>query len=749
MLEVRPDGIPDDLKSIAQWVTWRQEWDGDRWTKPLYQVNGSKASTKSRRTWATFDEAFAEYQRSDADGVGFVFTKDDDYVGIDLDHIDTPELTKWAYGIVRKLDSYLEKSPSGTGYHVIARGTLPGPGRKRGRVEAYDRGRYFTVTGHRAQQLPATPEPRQAEIEDLYAKYFADESAPTPVQASTATAHAPAISDDDAIARVKATDNGRALWDGDPALWAKDTGAYPSKSEADLALCREIEKVVGHDAAAIDRLWLVSGLGVRGKVKDRADYRKRTIDLILATPSAPSRNDRFTDLSNAERLVRLHDEDVLRYVHGLSRWHIWDGTRWAIDEDGGVERRAHLTARAIHNEAAVAPTQAQSDALGKWAMRSQSQPRLKAMIDVARALDGTSTKASALDTDLWALNCLNGTIDLRTGVLREHRREDLITKMAPVEFDPAARLDLWDQFLETALPNAETRRYVQKLAGYSLCGEREEDLVVFIHGPPATGKSTWREALTATLGSYAAVASFATFTQSQARGGAPRSDLVALQGARLVTVPEADSSRRLATGMIKQMSGGEAMKERGLYASEIEFRPQFLPVLIGNERPPVPSGEQGIWRRLKEVPFNVTMNPPDRSIRPKLRNPAVAGPAILAWAVEGCLLWQQEGLEAPEEVRDASGMYKLAMDTFIPFIDSECKQEEGATVRAAQLHKAYVAWCSDHDVSQADVLGIRKFGEAIKERVPNHIERDRHGVYYTGFRLLNDAERTAVGTESV
>ena len=254
------------MKRIPQWVLWRLEPKGDGWTKVPYQVNGDLASTKSRRTWATFEEAFAEYQRSDADGVGFVFTKDDDYVGIDLDHIDSPELDKWAIKVVRKLDSYLEKSPSGTGYHVIARGTLP-EGRKHSNVEMYDWGRYFTVTGHRSEDLPAKPELRQAEIDALFAECFAESSAPTPVPASTATAHAPAISDDDAIARVKATDNGRALWAGDPALWAKDTGAYPSKSEADLALCRRIERVVGPDAAAIDRLWLVSGLGVRGKVK--------------------------------------------------------------------------------------------------------------------------------------------------------------------------------------------------------------------------------------------------------------------------------------------------------------------------------------------------------------------------------------------------------------------------------------------------------------------------------------------------
>ena len=140
----------------------------------------------------------------------------------------------------------------------------------------YDWGRYFTMTGHRAEKLPATPQLRQAEIEAFYAKYFADESAPTPVPASTAT-HAPAISDDDAIARVKATDKGRALWDGDPALWDGDTTAYDSASEADLALCRLIAQVVGPDAAVIDRIWLASGLGARDKVAKRPDYRQRTI----------------------------------------------------------------------------------------------------------------------------------------------------------------------------------------------------------------------------------------------------------------------------------------------------------------------------------------------------------------------------------------------------------------------------------------------------------------------------------------
>ena len=355
-----------------------------------------------------------------------------------------------------------------------------------------------------------------------------------------------------------------------------------------------------------------------------------------------------------------------------------------------------------------------------------------------------------MDTDLWALNCLTGTIDLRTGVLREHRREDLITKLAPVEFDPDARLDLWDRFLETALPNAETRRYVQKLAGYSLCGEREEDLVVFIHGPPGTGKSTWREALTATLGSYAAVASSATFTQSKARGGAPRSDLVALKGARLVTVPEADSTRRLATAMLKQMAGGEAMKERGLYSAEIEFRPQFLPVLIGNERPPVPSGEQGIWRRLKEVPFNVVMNPPDTSIRKKLHDLAVArlghpgmGSSRLL-AVAAKKDWKR-----PKRSATRATCTDSRWTHWSTFFDDACKQEEGATVRAGELHKAYVTWCDRHAVPPADVLSSRKFGEAIKEREPNRRDRDRYGIYYKGFRLLSDAELTAVGSESV
>ena len=274
LLEVRPDGIPDELKRTPQWVTWRLEPKGDGWTKVPYQVNGQHARVDSAETWTTFDAALAAYRSGDADGVGFVFSADDPYVGIDLDHIDSPELKTSAESFLRLLNSYTELSPSGTGYRVIARGTLPEGRRRSGNVEMYDRGRYFTVTGHRVEHSPATPEPREALIEALYAKYFADESAPTP---STAT-HVLTISDDDAIAHVNATDKGHALWDG-------DTTAYKSESEADLALCRLIERFVGGDAAMIERIWLASGLGVRVKAK-RADYRKRTIDTVLATPSA-------------------------------------------------------------------------------------------------------------------------------------------------------------------------------------------------------------------------------------------------------------------------------------------------------------------------------------------------------------------------------------------------------------------------------------------------------------------------------
>ena len=189
----------------------------------------------------------------------------------------------------------------------------------------------------------------------------------------------------------------------------------------------------------------------------------------------------------------------------------WDDVRWAADDTGEVYRLAKKTVAAIYSEAADEPDEDRRKALAKWAAASESDTRIKAMISLARSEAGIPVMLKELDADPWLLNTLNGTIDLRTGALRKHRREDMITMVAPVVYDPNARDTIWESFLDRVLPDAGLQGFVQRAAGYSLTGTCGEEVLLFAFGRTQTGKSTLLKALTRTFGDYAMTADFGAF----------------------------------------------------------------------------------------------------------------------------------------------------------------------------------------------------------------------------------------------
>jgi len=281
--------IPDDLTDTEQWVCWQEETrDGqDKPTKvPVDPDSGGYASVADPDTWTDFTAAYQHYRGHDGvAGIGFVFTETDPYVGVDLDDCrdpDTGQLTEWAKDIVRRLDSYTEASPSGTGVHVIIRGDLPDTaGNRNDDVELYDRDRYFTVTGRHLSLTPGTVNERTDVLEAVHEEYVVlteSDSGNTaePTQAlpeSTDTADLP---DDELIEYAMEASNG----DKFQRLWRGDTSDYPSHSEADLALCNLLAYWTGGDPQQIERLFNQSGL-TREKWNDRADYRKRTIQTAI------------------------------------------------------------------------------------------------------------------------------------------------------------------------------------------------------------------------------------------------------------------------------------------------------------------------------------------------------------------------------------------------------------------------------------------------------------------------------------
>lgn len=403
----------------------------------------------------------------------------------------------------------------------------------------------------------------------------------------------------------------------------------------------------------------------------------------------------YTDLGNAERLADQHGQD-LRFSKHLG-WLVWDGRRWKIDETGEVQRRAALTVRSIYIEAAKEPDDNERAAIATHAKKSESARSLAAMVSLAENLKHIATHIGKFDTDPWALNVLNGTIDLKTGILRSHRREDHITRLAPVTHDPKARLDMWDNFLQ-AITDGDTafQRFLQVSVGYSLTGVTDEEKLFMPLGIEDTGKSTFLEAIKAMFGDYAATANFETFV-ARRDTGSTRNDIARLAGARIVVSIEVDEGKRLAEGLVKTITGGDTVTARFLYKDEFEFIPQFKLWLAANHAPQVKQEDGAMWKRILRLPFEhqVPKGKKDPKVKATLRDVSAAGPAILAWAVEGCLIWQREGLGVPPAVEKATDAYRADMDPLRDFLRECCVLEVDAYVSAKDLRDEYEKWARE------------------------------------------------------
>lgn len=399
-----------------------------------------------------------------------------------------------------------------------------------------------------------------------------------------------------------------------------------------------------------------------------------------------------TDYGNAERLLSAHGED-LRYAPGLG-WLAWDGRRWRRDTDGEVDRRMKATLRAMYAEAAEADDEDERKATAAWARKSEAAPRIAAAIALARTESAAVVDPAALDAAPFLLNVKNGTLDLQSGELREHHREDLLTKLAPVAWVPGARDPTWERFLErTTGGDAGLAAFLQRAAGYTLTGDTGEEVLFFGHGPTATGKSTLLEALGAMLGEYALTADFDTFLSRRGDPGV-RTDIARLAGARLVTSLEVEDGKHLAEGLLKQLTGGDTVTARFLYSDAFEFAPAFKLWLAANARPRVSADDAALWRRIVQVPFVETVPAGERDpgLKRHLKTDAGARSAILTWALEGALEWQRRGLDVPDLVRNYTADYRRENDPLAEWLDACCLKDSQVETPAAELRSSYESW---------------------------------------------------------
>ncbi len=418
----------------------------------------------------------------------------------------------------------------------------------------------------------------------------------------------------------------------------------------------------------------------------------------------------LTDLGNAQRCARDHGGNV-RYCYAWGKWLVWDGKRWIIDTTGEVERLMKDSGRRIYTEVAAEDDDKARKALADHAKRSESKTRITDALYLARSEPGVPVAPDDLDADPWALNCQNGTIDLRTGELREHRREDLITKLAPVEYDPDAEAPRFARFLaEIFDADADLVAFVQRFAGYSLTGSTEERALAILHGTGKNGKTTLVELLHDVLGDYARNTD--TETVLRKRNTGVGNDVAALKGARFVSAAEVEQGRALAESKVKNLTGSDTVTARFLFAEPFDFRPEFKLWLSTNNKPVIYGTDDAIWDRIRLIPFTTRFSGTraDRALPLTLRTEL---PGVLAWMVAGCLAWQRDGLGEPERVVAATADYRAEMDALAGFIDEECIVHPAAWCTFADLYGAYTRWCEE---SNEHPEKKRRFADSLTER---------------------------------
>lgn len=433
------------------------------------------------------------------------------------------------------------------------------------------------------------------------------------------------------------------------------------------------------------------------------------LDIIRGAPG-----ETFTDTSNAERFAKKFAGEV-RYCAPERCWYIWQGRRWEPDQTGELLQRTKLIARDLYERASTIDNGDQRKQCVDWARKSESAERRKAALFLAQSEPGIPVLPAEFDADPFALNCLNGTVDLQTGETRPHQPEDLITRLAPVCYDADARSELWERFLrESTAGDTELLSFIQRAAGYSLTGSVREEVLFFVHGPEAAGKSTFLESLKASYGDYSKVADFESFI-ARRDAGAIRNDIAELAGRRFVVSIEVDQGKKLAEGLVKMLTGGDTVRARFLYQESFEFCPQFKLWLAANHAPKVGDRDGAIWRRILRIPFEnvVPKEKRDATLKAALRDPAVSGSAILAWAVRGCLEWQQNGLRVPEVVEQATAQYRLDMDPLKSFFEDCCTFDGGDWTATAALREAYESWAKANGERPIDG---RQFAERLRAR---------------------------------
>ncbi len=430
----------------------------------------------------------------------------------------------------------------------------------------------------------------------------------------------------------------------------------------------------------------------------------------------------YSDAGQGEAFAELWRESLC-YVPGIG-WLIWSGQRWRNDDREAVmqyavkaarERQKAARNRAIPeqiDESQQKSLQRKKEQHIAWADLAENRSRLINTLEMARTQATLIVAAEQFDSDPHVLGVRNGVVDLRTGLLRDSRRYEYISKSTTLPYFPDAQCPRFDRFMQEIFRNnTELIAFMQRAVGYSLTGEVSEQCFFLCCGTGANGKSTFLNVLKATAGDYAANAPFNTFEYNKQSSSGQ--ELLDLRGRRLVLSSETNEGARLNEARVKAITGSDPITARRLYDRySVTFVPVFKLWLAANHKPVITSDDEGMWRRVHLIPFT-------RSFRAEERDPVLAvtlareSVGILAWAIRGAMAWYKSGLDVPQSVLDATRVYREESDIFGLFLTECTEARQDGQAPSGALYECYNRWSERNGLYP---LSTVRFGRTMEER---------------------------------
>lgn len=762
--------LPQSLKATGKFCGYKLEQRNGKPTKVPYDMRTqSRAQSNNKNTFCDYATALKQLHRYDGLGAGIF----DGLCAIDIDHCVNADgtLSPLAADVIEIMDSYSEVSPSGKGLHILFaaagfdydKAFYYINNQKLG-MEVYVCGatnKFLTVTGNALRERNI--EERNNQLQTVLDKYMKRPNARKTQRLNAGKSYLSDASVLEKLANSKQADKFNRLWNGDIA-------GYPSPSDADMALATILAFWCGGDIEQMDRLFRQSGL-MRSKwerqlggstyglvtlenaVARTNDFYKPPVrqsaaedfseTLLSLDTLKPESNDRYawTDIG-ASRLFADCYKAVARYVPERKMWYCYCGGIWKPDMGNlKVMELCKELADSLLVHAVQIQDERQRNAFIDYCRRWQQRKYREIVLKDAQGIYPIAM--SDFDRDPFSFNCANGTLHLDTMEFKPHASEDRLTKISPVKYDPAARCERFEGFVqEITSGDADKARFLQKALGYGISGDtRYECLFVLYGATTRNGKGTLCESVLRVLGSYGCTARPESISlKNNTNSSNPSEDIARLAGVRFANISEPSRGLVLNAAQVKSMTGNDTINARFLHENSFDFAPQFKLYINANYLPVINDMTLFSSGRVVIIPFNrhFDESEQDKTLKREFGK-AKNQSAILNWLVDGYRLLSEEGFKQPQAVKAATDTYRHDSDKIALFIEDALKEDPNGEERTSDVYLRYQRWCAENGHFTEN---IKNFKQALMSIATVTRRRPRAGGSETtlliGYKLLSE-----------